>query len=174
MSGLPLVDPGAGVARGAADEMFEKVKEIIASKKRFVLVTHINADGDGLGSQFALGRFLRRHGKDVRVINTDPLPRQFRFLVRGDEPEIYDPARHAGPLREADAIVILDNSSAHRLPQMRAPPGATPPAAPARGGGAARGGAGRARGGGEYSLRAHPGGGGGDGPRRGGADLCLD
>src|SRR2546425_976652 len=49
--------------------MFEKVKEIIASKKRFVLVTHINADGDGLGAQFALGRFLRRHGKDVRVIN---------------------------------------------------------------------------------------------------------
>src|SRR5437867_10681562 len=97
------------------EPLFTEVRKLIASKERFVLVTHINADGDGLGAQFALSRFLRRHGKQVRVINTDPLPRQFRFLVRGDEPEVFDPALHAGALEEADAIFILDHSSATRL-----------------------------------------------------------
>lgn len=99
--------------------MFETVKGLIASKQRFVLVTHINADGDGLGAQFALARFLRRHGKDVRVINNDPLPRQFAFLAKGDEPEVFEPSRHGKALGEADVIVILDNSSANRLAALR-------------------------------------------------------
>src|SRR5881397_821121 len=101
------------------DPLFEGVKKLIASKERFVLVTHLNADGDGLGAQFALGRFLRRHGKQVRVVNTDPIPHQYRFFVKGDEPEVYDPARHDAILAQADVIVILDNSSANRLGAMR-------------------------------------------------------
>lgn len=101
--------------------MFETVKKLIASKSRFVLATHINADGDGLGAQFALARFLRRHGKDVRVINTDPVPRQFRFLLRNDEPEVFEPGKHAPVLTQADAIFLLDNSSANRLGPMRDP-----------------------------------------------------
>lgn len=101
--------------------MFEQVRERITRGKRFVLVTHVNADGDGLGAQFALARFLRRHGKQVRVVNTDPIPHQYAFLARGDEPEVFDPTRHATALGEADAIFILDNSSANRLGAMREP-----------------------------------------------------
>jgi phosphoesterase RecJ-like protein len=106
--------------------MFEIVKDLIASKRRFVLVTHINADGDGLGAEFSLARFLRRHGKEVRVINNDPLPRQFRFLARGDEPEIYDPQMHAPVLAAAEVIVVLDNSSANRLARLKDPVLASP------------------------------------------------
>lgn len=101
------------------DPLFKDVTELIAVKTRFVLVTHVNADGDGLGSQFALARFLRRRGKEVRVVNTDPIPYQYRFLTKGDEPEVYDAAKHDPVLDKADAIVILDNSSANRLAAMR-------------------------------------------------------
>lgn len=101
------------------DSLFKPVVDAIGAGTRFVLVTHLNADGDGLGAQFALGRFLRRHGKQVRVINTDPIPKQYRFFVQDDEPELYDAAAHDPVLRQADAIVILDNSSANRLGTMR-------------------------------------------------------
>jgi phosphoesterase RecJ-like protein len=99
--------------------VFERLKQLIESKQRFVLVTHTNADGDGLGAQFSLARFLRRLGKDVRIINNDPLPQQFRFLVDNDEPELFEPEKHSAALAEAEVIVILDNSSANRLARMK-------------------------------------------------------
>jgi phosphoesterase RecJ-like protein len=108
------------------DPLFRQLREVIASTASFVLVTHMNADGDGLGAQFALARFLRRHGKTVRVINTDPIPHQYRFLIRDDAPELYDAVAHAPVIASAGAIVILDNSSANRLSVMRDPVKASP------------------------------------------------
>ena len=100
---------------------FQELLQAVESRSTFVLVTHVNPDGDGLGAQFALARFLRRRGKSVRIVNMDALPRQYRFLVDGFEPEIYDPARHDAELASVDAIVLLDNSAANRLGVMRAP-----------------------------------------------------
>jgi phosphoesterase RecJ-like protein len=114
----PLPLPPPGPVPGEDQIMFDQVKKAIASGSRFVLVTHLNADGDGLGAELALGRFLRRHGKQVRIINTDPIPKQYRFLLRGDEPELFDPAKHGPALNDADAIIILDNSSETRLAGM--------------------------------------------------------
>ena len=101
------------------DPLFATLAELIASTEQFVLVTHVNADGDGLGAQLALGRFLRRLRKSVRIINTDPIPHQYRFLLKDDGPELYEAARHDAILERAGAIVILDNSSANRLGAMR-------------------------------------------------------
>src|SRR6476619_5688209 len=89
-------------ARATMDPLFRELEALIAAKTTFVLVTHLNADGDGLGAQFAFARFLRRHGKDVRVVNTDPIPHQYRFLIDGDEPELFDPDRHVPVLNAAD------------------------------------------------------------------------
>jgi phosphoesterase RecJ-like protein len=114
-----MIDLAASAAGMTMESIFKPVVDAIAANQRFVLVTHVNADGDGLGAQFALGRFLRRHGKDVRVINTHPIPPQYHFFVQGDEPELYDAATHDPVLRAADAIVILDNSSANRLGAMK-------------------------------------------------------
>ena len=39
-----------------------------------VLTTHVHPDGDAIGSQYGLARFLLSRGKQVRVINRDPTP----------------------------------------------------------------------------------------------------
>ncbi len=44
------------------------------------LYTHVNPDGDGLGSQAALALALRSLGKSVVVANSDPTPSQYGFL----------------------------------------------------------------------------------------------
>jgi phosphoesterase RecJ-like protein len=45
---------------------FEEIRDIIGSHERFLILGHIDPDGDCLGSMFALGRFLERSGKQVR------------------------------------------------------------------------------------------------------------
>lgn len=107
-------------------QLFEKVIPLIASKQRFVLATHMNADGDGLGAQFSLASFLARQGKSVRIVNVDPIPHQYEFLVRAIRPELYAPAEHDAVIASAEVIIILDNSSAKRLAAMQGPVQASP------------------------------------------------
>ncbi len=58
----------------------EDVARLIHSKKTFVLTTHVNPDGDGLGAESALYVALKRLGKKVYVVNHDPLPPRYFFL----------------------------------------------------------------------------------------------
>jgi bifunctional oligoribonuclease and PAP phosphatase NrnA len=90
--------------------------------KLYVLVTHVNPDGDAIGSQVGLGRYLQSLGREVRIVNQDPTPAELRFLeFDGPAGEAYDPARHDGLLDAADAIVLVDNSAPDRLGRMEAP-----------------------------------------------------
>ncbi|HXL73514.1 MAG TPA: bifunctional oligoribonuclease/PAP phosphatase NrnA [bacterium] len=58
----------------------QDVARLIRSQKTFVLTTHVNPDGDGLGAQSALYVALKRLGKKVYVVNHDPLPPRYFFL----------------------------------------------------------------------------------------------
>src|SRR5271155_3318102 len=53
---------------------------LIRSKKTFVLTTHVNPDGDGLGAQSAMYVALKRLGKTVHVVNHDALIPRYTFL----------------------------------------------------------------------------------------------
>ena len=46
---------------------------IFRQRDDFLLTTHVNPDGDGLGSELALGAGLRRAGKRVRIVNYSPI-----------------------------------------------------------------------------------------------------
>ena len=68
-----------------------RFRELVDAGRRFALVTHMNADGDALGSQLGLARFLIDRGKKAEIVNDDPVPRVLRFLDHGDVPiEVYD------------------------------------------------------------------------------------
>ena len=87
--------------------------------QRFVLTTHINPDGDALGSELSLAAFLLERGKQVRIVNNDPTTEVLRFLERDDAPaEVYDPAVHDELLRSADSVILVDNSAPDRLGKM--------------------------------------------------------
>jgi phosphoesterase RecJ-like protein len=49
-----------------------------------VLSTHINADGDGCGSQVAVARLLAQRGLRCTIVNPTPWPDMFRFLLGDD------------------------------------------------------------------------------------------
>ncbi len=85
----------------------------------YILTTHINPDGDGLGSQLALREYLVSIGKTVRCINQSSTPRHYQFLDPGDKMiEIFNPNDHNSIITEADCIVVLDTNVPSRLGDM--------------------------------------------------------
>jgi bifunctional oligoribonuclease and PAP phosphatase NrnA len=92
---------------------------ILTDNQSFVLTTHLNPDGDGLGSQLALGEYLVSRGKSVRLINESPVPRHYTFLDKASNRiEIYQPELHESIVKESDCIIILDTNHPARLGSM--------------------------------------------------------
>jgi phosphoesterase RecJ-like protein len=48
--------------------------ELIATRDRFLVTTHVRPDGDALGSEVGMVGLLRQQGKDVRVVNASRNP----------------------------------------------------------------------------------------------------
>ena len=68
----------------------EAVKAVIEKGNRFLLTTHVNPDGDGIGSEIALYHYLKSLGKEPHIINCSPLPNNFHYLVSDNEIERFD------------------------------------------------------------------------------------
>lgn len=87
----------------------------------FIFTTHMTPDGDGLGSEIALLRFLRKRGKKVRIINCSSVPEDLRFLARQGEVLTYRKEHHEQDVLKAGAIVAFDLGGMSRLGRMEAP-----------------------------------------------------
>ncbi len=77
----------------------------------FALSTHINPDGDAIGSELSLYLFLTRLGKSVKMFNTDAVPANYRFLPFW---ESIESARSIGTYRP-EVLVVLDASTLERI-----------------------------------------------------------
>ena len=65
--------------------MLSQVVELIESKHRFAITSHVRPDGDALGSSLGLYWLLRALGKDPEVIMRDPVPHAYSGLPGTDE-----------------------------------------------------------------------------------------
>jgi phosphoesterase RecJ-like protein len=93
--------------------MIVRLAEELCSGRTVALSTHVNADGDGCGSETALARLLAQRGMTVRIVYPTPWPSMFEFLL-GDDVE--DRTRDgADALRDIDVLVVLDISDVKRL-----------------------------------------------------------
>ena len=82
--------------------------------QRVCLTTHVNPDGDGLGSEAGLAHLLKARNIDVVVTNPTPTPPRFGFLF-DDLPGVDRTAEAIKELRRADLIVVLDIADLGRL-----------------------------------------------------------
>ncbi|GAB4421559.1 MAG: bifunctional oligoribonuclease/PAP phosphatase NrnA [Thermodesulfovibrionales bacterium] len=53
---------------------------LLKREKRFFIATHINPEGDALGSSIALSMALESMGKETLLYDRDPVPEFYRFL----------------------------------------------------------------------------------------------
>ena len=102
--------------RRAAIEAF--APELVPGR-RVALSTHLNADGDGCGSESALARLLAAHGLVPRIVNPTPWPEMFDFLLGEDVENLT--SRGGKALRDIDLLIVLDISDVKRLGHLTEP-----------------------------------------------------
>jgi bifunctional oligoribonuclease and PAP phosphatase NrnA len=87
---------------------------VFSPGQRVCLTTHVNPDGDGLGSEVGLAHLLRAKGCEVTVTNPSPTPERYNFLFH-DLPGVDRSDAAVKELRKSDLIVVLDISDLGRL-----------------------------------------------------------
>jgi len=97
--------------------MIEKLKAFLERHDLFLLTTHDPADADGLGAELVFACILRGLGKQFRIINSSPIPEQFRFMDRQGIIEQLDPQKH-NALPEQAAVIMLDTADTRNIGQM--------------------------------------------------------
>lgn len=95
------------------------LSDLIATRDRFLVTTHVRPDGDALGSEVGMVGLLRQKGKDVRVVNASRTPPRYDYLdPTGTLFEHYGNQATASDLADREAIVILDLSAWSQLGEM--------------------------------------------------------
>ena len=103
------------------DPSLDSVVPLFLRNQKFVLTTHVNPDGDGIGSEIALAEFLLSLGKQVGIINHSATPDFFLFLEPKNRILQFDETRDADAIARADVIVVLDTNHPDRLGTMETP-----------------------------------------------------
>ncbi len=87
--------------------------------KRLLLCTHLNPDGDALGSLAAMARLLKKRGCDVHIVSQGPVPDVYTFLFEDlDCPTCWQPESATLP-DSLDGCLVLDVSTMHRTGGVR-------------------------------------------------------
>ncbi len=98
---------------------WEPVNRFLQNKKNILITTHLNPDGDALGSEIALAHYLQQIGISFRIINADPTPSCFGFLDAQNWIAQFDSAQHSELFAAFDGGIILDVSDFERLGDMQ-------------------------------------------------------
>ncbi|MGO1470328.1 MAG: DHH family phosphoesterase [Tissierella sp.] len=92
------------------DENIKNIIDSIKKSKNVFLASHINPDGDNLGSMLGLAIAIKNIGKNVFVLKSDIIPNDFTFLPGIDLIKEYD-----DNLGNIDLFITLDCSDKERL-----------------------------------------------------------
>jgi phosphoesterase RecJ-like protein len=91
----------------------ERLASHFTAGRRVALSTHINADGDGCGSEAALARLLAQRKMLVKIVNPTPWPSLFDFLL--GEAVVEASAKGPRALAGIDLLIVADISDVKRL-----------------------------------------------------------
>ena len=91
-----------------SNENIEKLKNLIDGANTIGVVSHVNPDGDNLGSSLGFARALRNYGKDTEVVGHDTIDNYLKFLP---DLEFYE-----NNYKDSyDLLLILDASEIDRI-----------------------------------------------------------
>ncbi len=94
---------------------FGPVIDAIHRGRRFLVASHVDPEGDSLGSQLALAQILDELGKEVAVVNQDRPPARFDFMP--GIARIQPPAAVTG--ERFDGAFVVDCASLERIGNVR-------------------------------------------------------
>ena len=93
-----------------------ETRNVLLASRQAILTTHLNADGDGAGSEAALCSWMRSNGTEAWIVNPTTFPSNLRFLVENPDWIIPVGSRRARELCDsADLAVVLDTGEVPRI-----------------------------------------------------------
>lgn len=97
-----------------------ELREMLREPKQITVVSHVNPDGDAIGSGCAWTRMLEKKGHTVRFIVPNAYPAFLDWMQEIEQVHIYkmDPEAYAGYIAESDVIFCLDFNQLGRIEQL--------------------------------------------------------
>lgn len=102
----------------AATARWTRLIDFIRTKNYLLITTHVNPDGDAIGSETALAAYLRQLGKQVTIINMDPTPSFFAFLDQENNIQRYDTEQSLSLFEAVDGCIVVDVNEWKRLGEI--------------------------------------------------------
>ncbi len=93
----------------------DEIRDLLVGAHRVIITTHVNPDGDAIGSELALAAALRQMGKEAAVINHNATPENYQWLDPQEEIIHFIPEKHRDLILKSDLTVILDTNQPDRL-----------------------------------------------------------
>jgi len=104
--------PESTAAITSRTEAIRQLRGMLRPGQKVALSTHINADGDGCGSEVGFAHLLTQLGLHVRIVNPTPWPAMYDFLLPGIEDAT---PRGVEALADIDLLIVLDINDVRRL-----------------------------------------------------------
>ena len=100
----------AGIDKQSWDKLFTLIQE----SQCLLLSTHMNGDGDGLGSEIAFYYYLKSLNKECRIINPTPLPYNYTMIDPDGIVEEYSHSMNKW-LSDVDLTIVFDIGDHRRV-----------------------------------------------------------
>jgi phosphoesterase RecJ-like protein len=87
----------------------EQIRDLVNSSQKILVISHMNADGDAMGSALGLAEALATRGKEVSVRIPPPVPSLYTYLLGADlinQPEKFEP----------ELVIVVDAADITRVP----------------------------------------------------------
>ncbi len=99
---------------------YKKLADAVKKSKRIAIVTHLNPDGDAMGSSLALSLFLKKINKESKVIVPNAFPQFLAWLPDSKKVLNYqtDPKKVESYIEKCDMLFVLDFNSYKRIEKL--------------------------------------------------------
>ena len=98
-------------------EKFNQIIESVKTARRILVSSHLDPDGDSIGSQLALKGWLMDLAKEVRIINQGKIPSKYFFLDEERAIEDFNSAKDID--WSADLIFVLECPNLERIGEAK-------------------------------------------------------
>ncbi len=98
----------------------KELRKLFESSNNILLISHINPDGDAIGSQLALYHYLTFKGINTRMLAPNHLQEFLKWMDGSGEIKVFIRNRKAciKLIKEADLIIMIDFSQSNRLGEV--------------------------------------------------------
>ena len=89
----------------AINRPFSEIGRMIEDSEKLLVVSHVDPDGDALGSQLAFAGYLKSLGKTVSLVREEAVPERYEFLPEVEQIQHIDNVKDN---LEIDTMIVLE------------------------------------------------------------------